>query len=98
MKKDIPLFPPCYIYSHNWAVQYLCGGDVHKGHRHALAMLFLEIARFFGSQFHDEKMTNKWCHQFDDALAVKNGTGKKGQDDRAADGGRGDFWAFLYGH
>ena len=64
------------IYSCNWAVQYLCGEGVHKGHHHALAMSFLEIAWFFGGQFCDDKMTNKWCSQFD-ALAVKNGTGKR---------------------
>ena len=65
------------IFSYNWAVQYLCGGGIPKGHRQALAMSFLEIAQFFGSQFHDEKMTNKWCHQFNNALATKNCTGKK---------------------
>ena len=40
-------------------------------------MSFLEIARFFGSQFCNEKMTNKWHCQFDDTLAAKNGAGKK---------------------
>ena len=40
-------------------------------------MSFLEITQFFGGQFHDEKMTNKRCCQFDDALATKNGAGKK---------------------
>ena len=40
-------------------------------------MSFLEIAQFFGGQFRDEKMMNKWCHWFDDALAVKNGACKK---------------------
>ena len=40
-------------------------------------MSFLEIAWFFGGQFHDEKMTSKQCHRFDDALAAKNGAGKK---------------------
>ena len=39
-------------------------------------MSFLEIARFFSSQFRDEKMINKWCRWFDDALAVKNSAGK----------------------
>ena len=45
------------VYSYNWAVQYLCGGGIHKGDRHALGMSFLEIAQFFGCQFCDEK---KW--------------------------------------
>ena len=65
------------IFSYNWAVQYMCRGGIHKGHHQALAMSFLEITRFFGRQFHDEKMTNKWHHQFDDALAAKNGADKK---------------------
>ena len=65
------------IFSHNWVVQYLCGGGVHKGHRQALAMSFLEIARFFGGQFCNEKMTNKRHRRFNDALATKNGAGKK---------------------
>ena len=65
------------MFSYNRAVQYLCGGDVHKGHRQALAMSFLEIAQFFGNQFCDKKMTNKQCRQFNDALAAKNGAGKK---------------------
>ena len=65
------------IFSYNWAVQYLCGGGVHKGHRQALAMSFLEIAWFFGGQFRDEKMTNKWHCQFNNALAAKNSAGKK---------------------
>ena len=65
------------VLSYNRVVQYLCGAGVHKGHRQALAMSFLEIARFFGGQFHNEKMTNKWHHWLDDALAAKNGAGKK---------------------
>ena len=60
------------IYSYNWAVQYLCRGGIHKGHRHALAMSFFEI-----SQLSDKKMTNKWHRQFNDALAAKNRAGKK---------------------
>ena len=40
-------------------------------------MSFLETVQFFGSQFHDKKMTNKQCRWFDDALAQKNGAGKK---------------------
>ena len=40
-------------------------------------MSFLEIAQFFGGQFRDEKMKNKWHHQFDYALATKNRAGKK---------------------
>ena len=40
-------------------------------------MSFLEIAWFFSGQFWNEKMMNKRCHWFDDALAVKNGAGKK---------------------
>ena len=44
------------VFSYNWVVQYLCGGGVHKGHCQALAMSFLEITRFFGSQFCDERM------------------------------------------
>ena len=65
------------VYSYNWCDQYLCGGGIHKGHWQALEMSFLETTRFFGGQFHDKKMTNKWRHWFDDALAQKNGTGKK---------------------
>ena len=65
------------ILSYNWVVQYLCGGSVHKGHRQALAMSFLETAQFFGGQFHNEKMTNKQCRRFDNALATKNSTGKR---------------------
>ena len=61
------------IFSYNRAVQYLCGAGIHK----ALAMSFLEMAQFFGSQFHDEKMTNKWRCWLDDALAAKNRAGKK---------------------
>ena len=48
------------VYSYNQAVQYLCEGGVHKGHRQVLGMLFLEIARFFGNQFRNKEMTNKW--------------------------------------
>ena len=40
-------------------------------------MSFLETAWFFSGQFHDKKMTNKRHCQFNDALAQKNGTGKK---------------------
>ena len=65
------------VYSYNWCIQYLCGGGINKGHRQALEMSFLETARFFGGQFHDEKMTNKVCHWFNDALAQKNSAGKK---------------------
>ena len=65
------------MFSYNQTVQYLCRGGVHKGHHQALAMSFLEIARFFSGQFHDEKMTNKWRRWFNNALAAKNGVGKK---------------------
>ena len=65
------------IFSYNQVVQYLCRVGIHKGHCQALAMSFLEMARFFGGQFCDEKMTNKLHHWFDDALAAKNGAGKK---------------------
>ena len=44
------------IYSYNQAVQYLCGGGIHKGHHQALVMSFLEITWFFGGQFHDKKI------------------------------------------
>ena len=65
------------IYSFNWCIQYLCGEGINRGHWQVLGMSFLETVRFFGSQFCDEKMTNKWCHRFDDTLAKKNGAGKK---------------------
>ena len=65
------------VYCYNWCVQYLCSGGIHKGHWQALGMSFLETTWFFGGQFHDKKMTNKWRHQFDDALAQKNSVGKK---------------------
>ena len=65
------------IYSYNWCVQYLCGKGFHKGHWQALGMSFLETAQFFDSQFHDEKMTNKQHRWFNNALAQKNGAGKK---------------------
>ena len=65
------------VYGYNWCVQYLCGWGIHKEHCQALAMSFLEIAQFFGRQFHDEKMTNKRHRQFDDALSQKNSAGKK---------------------
>ena len=65
------------VYSYNWCVQYLCSGHVHKGNHQALGMSFLKTAQFLGSQFHDKRMTNKRCCQFNDALAQKNCTGKK---------------------
>ena len=65
------------VYSYNWCVLYLCGRGIHKGYPQALGMSFLETARFFSSQFHDEKITNKWCCRFNDTLAQKNGAGKK---------------------
>ena len=65
------------IYSYNWCVQYLCSWGIHKGNQQALGMSFLETIWFFSGQFRDEKMTNKWCLWFNDALAQKNGVGKK---------------------
>ena len=65
------------IFSYNQAVQYLCRAGVHKGHHQALTMSFLEMTLFFGSQFCDKKMTNKWCCRFDNALVTKNRAGKK---------------------
>ena len=86
------------IYNYNWCMQYLCGGGIHKGHWQVLGMSFLETAQFFGGQFCDKKMTNKRCHQFDDALAKKNIMGKKDGYNGADDSFGGYFGMFLHGH
>ena len=87
------------IFSYNQAVQYLCRGGVHKGHHQALAMLFLEITRFFGSQFCNEKMTNKQSCWFNDALAAKNGAGRKDGMTELLTVEEGIFgWFFIYTH
>ena len=61
------------IYSFNWCVQYFCSRGIHKGHWQVMGMSFLETTRFFGGQFCDEKMTNKWRRWFDNVLGQRNG-------------------------
>ena len=64
------------VHAYNHTVKYFAPGGVYKGHLTALGLLFLEVAYFFGSQFHDPAFTGWKKHQVHDSnLLRKNGEG-----------------------
>ena len=64
------------VHAYNHTVKYFAPGGVYKGHLTALGLSFLEVAYFFGGQFHDPAFTGRKKRQaHDNNLLRKNGEG-----------------------
>ena len=64
------------VHAYNHTIKYFVPGGVYKGHLMALGLSFLEVAYFFGSQFHDPAFTGRKKHQAHNSnLLRKNGEG-----------------------
>ena len=64
------------VHAYNHTVKYFAPGGVYKGHLAALGLSFLEVAYFFGGQFHDPVFTGRKKRQAHDSnLLRKNGEG-----------------------
>ena len=66
------------VHAYNHTVKYFAPSGVYKGHLTALGLSFLEVAYFFGGQFHDPAFTGrKKCQAHDSNLLRKNGEGRQ---------------------
>ena len=54
----------CYAY-HHAANNHFDKSSMHDNHLAHLAFLFLQVAKFFGTEFSDPRMSGKVCQQYD---------------------------------
>ena len=66
------------VHAYNHTIKYFAPGGVYKGHLTALGLLFLEVAYFFGGQFHDPAFTGRKKRQAHNSnLLQKNREGRQ---------------------